>query len=319
MTGSLADAIVFALSVTLPSILLLVLGWYLQYSDQVDNRFCDQASKIVFRYSLPALLFFSIYGSNVDFASQLRLVLAGCASALVLFIGAEIIARYRIASPKDQGVFVQGVYRANTVIVGLAFVSSAYGPEGVATGAVFGGAMTLLYNVLAVLTLSRATATDGKLNPRLMLRQIASNPLVIAILLALAARALAVPVSSLLKETGHYLAVLSLPLALICAGATLDMRSLFNVSGVSLWASLGRLLVAPIVAVLAGFAFGLQGMTMGVLYLMSATPVAAASYVMAKAMGANDVAAANILGLTTVGAMPVAAIGISFLHAMGWM
>lgn len=113
--------------------------------------------------------------------------------------------------------------------------------------------------------------------------------------------------------------MLALPLALMCAGATLDVRSLFKVSDVSLWSSLGRLLIAPVVAVLVGIAFALDGMSMGVLFLMTATPVAAASYVMAKAMGANDVAAANIVGLTTIGAMSVAAIGIASLRLVGWM
>ena len=68
-----------------------------------------------------------------------------------------------------------------------------------------------------------------------------------------------------------------------------------------------------------GWAFGLQGIAMGVLFMMMATPVAAASSVMAKAMGANDVAAANIVGLTTIGAMPVAAAGIALLRSLGWL
>ena len=72
-------------------------------------------------------------------------------------------------------------------------------------------------------------------------------------------------------------------------------------------------------AIVTGLAFGLEGMSMGVFFLMSATPVAAASYVMAKAMGANDVAAANIVGITTIGAMPVAAVGIASLRLLGWM
>lgn len=319
MTGSFLDAAFFALSVTLPSILLLVLGWYLRRSEQVDLRFCDQASKVVFNYSMPALLFFSIYANKSDMSEQLNLILAGMVSSTILFIGSEIVARRTVKDVRDQGVFVQGVFRANLMIMGLAFVTSAYGTEGVAIAAVYGGALTLFFNILAVLTLSRASSTDGKFHPMLMVRQIVKNPLIISIVLALVAKAVNVPVSPLLAETGRYLAVLALPLALICAGATLDVRSLFKVSDVSLWSSLGRLFIAPPVAVLVGMAFGLEGMAMGVLFLMTATPVAAASYVMAKAMGANDVAAANIVGITTIGAMPVAALGIASLRLMGWM
>ena len=90
-------------------------------------------------------------------------------------------------------------------------------------------------------------------------------------------------------------------------------------SDISLQASIGRLLVAPLVAVATGLAFGLSGVPMGVLYLMSATPVAAASYVMARAMGGNDVAAANITGITTFGAMFSAAAGIVVFRSFGLM
>lgn len=312
------QAVVFALSVTMPSVLLLVLGWFLRRTDQIDGRFVDQASKLVFRYSMPALLFFSIYANNADYTQQWPLIAAGGLASVLLFLLAEWVAQRRIGAPADRGVFVQGVYRANTMIVGLAFVANAYGSEGVAVGAVYGGAMTLLYNVLAVITLSRARS-DGGIDLMLMMRQVGTNPLILAILAALAARATTLPVSPLLQQTAHYLAVIALPLALICAGASLDMKSLFNVSDVSLWSSLGRLVGAPLVAVGVGWAFGLQGMAMGILFLMMATPVAAASYVMAKAMGANDVAAANIVGVTTVGAMPVAALGIALLRTAGWM
>ena len=55
---------------------------------------------------------------------------------------------------------------------------------------------------------------------------------------------------------------------------------------------------APVLAILFGWAFDLRGIEMGILFLMTATPVAAASYVMAKAMGGNEVMAANIMGIT---------------------
>ena len=78
-------------------------------------------------------------------------------------------------------------------------------------------------------------------------------------------------------------------------------------------------MVAPLVAVAVGLLFGLRGIPMGVLFLMSAMPVAAASYVMAKSMGGNEVAAANIIGITTFGAMFSAAIGITALRSTGLM
>ena len=84
-----------------------------------------------------------------------------------------------------------------------------------------------------------------------------------------------------------------------------------------MWSSVGRLIVAPIVAVIVGLVFALSSMELGVMLLMTASPAAAASYVMAKAMGANDVAAANIIGITTVGAMPTMAVSLTLLRFFG--
>ena len=316
MAGSFFDAVLFSIGVTLPSILLLFLGWYLRRSKQIDQRFCDQASKVVFNYSLPALLFFSIYTSHTNLMENLSVVLAGSICIMTLFIGAEIIGRKKIKDQRDRGVFVQGVFRANMMIIGLAFVSSAYGSAGVAIAAIFGGVLTLLLNVLAVITLSGASG-NSKLNPLLMTRQITTNPLIIGIIAALICKWLQLPISPLIAEAGGYVSALALPLALICAGATLDLKKIFNAGDIALWSSIGRLIVAPFISVGIGLAFGLDSMSMGIMLLMTASPAAAASYVMAKAMGANDVAAANIIGITTLGAMPTMAISLTLLRYFG--
>lgn len=51
------EAVEFALAVTLPNALLLIFGWLLQRSGQIDGHFAHQAAKLVFHYGLPMLLF----------------------------------------------------------------------------------------------------------------------------------------------------------------------------------------------------------------------------------------------------------------------
>ena len=318
MSSGFLAALLFAITVTLPYGLLLVAGWLLRRSGQIDAHFCAQASKIVFNYGLPVLLFMSLMEQTPEYGRQLTLLLAGLASTLVLFFGAELYVWKWVKEPLDKGVFVQGVFRSNLGIAGLAFVDNAYGTQGVAVAAVYVGVVTIIYNVLAVITLSRSGGSAWQ-KLRLVGWKIVTNPLIVAIVLALGMQALHIGVPKPLLQTANYVGNISLPLALICAGATFDARSMLKMSDISLQASIGRLLVAPLVAVASGLAFGLSGVPMGVLYLMSATPVAAASYVMARAMGGNDVAAANITGITTFGAMFSAAAGIVVLRSLGLM
>lgn len=324
------DAIVFALNIVLPNLILMGLGFFMYKQGQISKAFIDQASKLVFNYALPCLLFFSVIKSKVDFAEQLNLIAAGLLVTLVLFFGSEIYAKYFIERNEDKGVFVQGVFRSNMAIIGLATVANAYGNEGLSIGAVYMGVITLVFNVLAVITLTRTPTGESKPQARqrgyaLMLgKKIVTNPLILSLLAAFAYKALAASLNlpqlpNVVTQTGSLLAALSLPLALICAGATIDMRSMLALSGLSMQASLGRIVIAPVLAVLVGLAFGLTGVHLGVLFLMVASPTAAASYVMAKAMGGNEVLAANILAFTTVFSLFGMAIGAAILRGLGWM
>lgn len=317
------EAIVFAITIVLPNLALMGLGFFMQRRGEASQTFIDQSSNFVFNYCLPCLLFFSVVDSEVDYGKQITLIVAGILVTFILFIGAEVYARRFVSRPVDQGVFVQGIFRSNMAIIGLATVANAYGERGLSIGAVYMGVVTILFNILAVITLSRVSkSVDDTWVSRstMIIKKLFTNPLIIALLAAFAYKALPLPpITGVIHTTGDLLAAVALPLALICAGASIDLKSMLHPSGLSMQASIGRIVVAPIIAIAVGLSFELTGVHMGVLFLMAASPTAAASYVMAKAMGGNDVLAANILAFTTVVGMFGMAIGAAMLRALGWM
>ena len=317
------DAIVFAITIVLPNLALMWLGFFMQRRGEASQTFIDQASSFVFNYCLPCLLFFSVVDSDVDYSKQITLIVAGILVTFMLFIGAEIYAKYFVSKPADQGVFVQGIFRSNMAIIGLATVANAYGERGLSIGAVYMGVVTILFNILAVITLSRVSkSVDDTWVSRstMIVKKLFTNPLIIALVAAFAYKALPLPpITGVIHTTGDLLAAVALPLALICAGASIDLKSMLHPSGLSMQASIGRIVIAPLIAIAIGLGFGLSGVHMGVLFLMAASPTAAASYVMAKAMGGNDVLAANILAFTTVVGMFGMAIGAATLRALGLM
>ncbi len=319
----MSAAIIFAITIVAPNLFLMGLGFFMQRRGEASQTFINQASYFVFNYCLPCLLFFSVVDSEVDYAKQLTLIAAGVLITFILFIGAEIYAKRFIRAPTDQGVFVQGIFRSNMAIIGLATVANAYGEQGLSIGAVYMGLVTILFNILAVITLSRVSkkADDTWVSRTvLIVKTLFTNPLMIALLSAFAYKALPLPpITGVIHTTGDLLAAIALPLALICAGASIDLKSMLNPSGLCMQASIGRIVIAPIVAIVVGLGFGLSGVHMGVLFLMVASPTAAASYVMAKAMGGNEILAANILAFTTVVGMFGMAIGAAILRAQGLM
>lgn len=315
------DALVFAVTIVLPNLFLMGLGFFIRKRGQIGQHFIDQGSFFVFNYCLPALLFFSVVDSEVDYGKQIVLIAAGVVVTFLLFIGSEIYAKSFVRDPADQGVFVQGVFRSNMAIIGLATVANAYGDTGLSIGAVYMGIVTILFNVLAVITLSRVSknANDTWMTRiRDVGKKLMTNPLIIALLAAFIYKALPLPpITGVIHTTGDLLAAVALPLALICAGASINVRSMLSPSGLSMQASIGRIIIAPLVAIAVGLGFGLTGVHLGVLFLMVSAPTAAASYVMAKAMGGNDILAANILAFTTVVGMFGMAIGAAVLRGLG--
>ncbi|WP_044471147.1 AEC family transporter [Mannheimia massilioguelmaensis] len=319
MKTDFLSSLLFSISVTLPTILLLALGIYLRNKKMIDDKFCEQATKVVFNVTLPVLLFFSVYGKNIDYHSQLKILSVGIIGTTLLFILAEIFAAKFIIEKRERGIFVQAIYRGNNGILGLAFCIAAFGESATAPASIYSAAVIFLYNILAVITLTRSLAT-GKVSIPLILKGIIKNPLIIGIVLALIANSMSLELPKPLLSTGHYLANVTLPLALICAGATINFSVFSNkTSQVVLLGSFGRLFITPIFMVIVAKCFGLDGMLLGVVALMNTTPVASAMYAMVRGMGGNATIAANIIGITTVGSMITTSLIILVLSQIGWI
>lgn len=307
----------FSLSVTGPIFVVLALGVWLRRIGMVDDGFVEKGSRLVFNISLPVLLFLSVASTHIGGAIRPGLIGFGLLGTLAVYLLLEWIARAAVEPARDRGVFVQGAFRANMGIVGLAYCMNAYGEAGVATASLFVGFVTILFNILAILTLSRSLQRGS--GPRHILRGVLTNPLIIGIVAALPLSWLGIPLPKVLAQAGHYVAGLTLPLALLCTGAALDFQTLRQELRNTAGAAAAKLLGVPLVFALGGVALGFRGMELGVLMLLTSAPSAAASYVMTRAMGGNDTLAANIIALTTVGSILTTALWVMVLRGLGLM
>jgi predicted permease len=202
-------------------------------------------------------------------------------------------------------------------IIGLAYCVNAYGEPGLLVSSLYLGLVTILFNILSVITLSRSL--HKRQGVWRIVRGIATNPLIIAIGLALPVSWFDITLPALLLQSGQYFADLTLPLALLCTGASLNFRTLRGEIGNTLTAAACKLLVIPVLFTLVGALLGFRGIDLGVLMLMSSAPTATASYVMVRAMGGNATLAANIVVLTTLGSLFTTSLGIMALKGLGMM
>lgn len=310
---SYLDNLGFALSVTMPIFLVMAVGWFLRLVEIIDYAFVETGSQLVFKVALPTLIFLNLVQlelTSVFSPAQLALALGLTMAGFVLLW--RLSGWLRLAPP-DRGVFVQGAFRGNLGVVGMAVCASLYGAEGLAVGAVLLAVMTFLYNVLSVYAL--AAATGGTTPWRKIWWGILRNPLIISILLGTAAILVDLQLPPLLVQTGDYFSAMTLPLALLCVGASINREAWRSVSSLSLWGVALKLLILP--AAYTGIAalFGFEGVLLGTLFAMFAAPTATVSYVMARAMRGNSELAAGIVALSTLLAPITLSLGIYLLSA----
>ncbi|CAL95167.1 AEC family transporter [Azoarcus olearius] len=308
------DVLAFSFSVTGPIFVILALGVWLLRIGMVNDAFIEVGSRVVFNFALPSLLFLSIARTRIEDTTNPGLIAFGVGATVLSWLALEWLAARTVHPAEDRGVVVQGAFRSNLGIIGLAYCVNAYGQAGLATASLYVGIVTIVFNVLSVITLSRSLHKSS--SPARMLRGIATNPLIIGIVLALPVSASGIQLPRVLLQSGQYLADLTLPLALLCTGASLNFRSLRADFRNTAFAVVGKQVAIPLLFAAGGIAFGFRGIELGVMLLLASAPTAAASYVMARAMGGNAALAANIVALTTLASLLTTSLAITALRAL---
>lgn len=312
------NSLAFSLNVTGPIFLILSLGVYLKRIGILTDAFVEAGSRLVFNVTLPALLFISVSKTQLSDSANFALIGLGAVLTLISYLLLEVFAYFSVQPPEDRGVVVQGAFRSNMGIIGLAYCANAYGEAGVVAASLYLGLITILFNILSVITLSRSLHKQGQgLMP--IIKGIAKNPLIIGILLALPVSYLEWKLPEVVLKSGEYFAQMTLPLALLCTGASLSFKSMRQDLHNTMSASLGKLILIPVIFILGGIWAGFTGISLGVMALMAFAPTAAASYVMVRAMGGNSVLAANIIAVTTLGSVLSTSLGIALLKAANLM
>ncbi|UYG08582.1 AEC family transporter [Halomonas sp. M4R1S46] len=311
----MADVLLGTLEVSLPVFAMVFVGALLKRLGWIDQAFVNTASSLVFKATMPTLLFLSILRADPDMALNLGLV--------GFYLGVSTLAFGLIwlwALPRcphdDRGVFVQGAFRGNCGIVGLALSASMYGDLGLSLGGIMAGAIIVLNLVLSAIVLAVYSPTVSS-HPLAILRDVAANPLILGIVAALPLNYLGVQLPAWLMTSGDYLASLSLPLALICIGGGLSVSAARQSSALSLEASLWKVVLMPALGILLALPLGFRGAELGILFLFLGSPSAAVAYVMARGAGANATLAASIIVISTLLSLLTISAGLFTLTTFG--
>lgn len=312
------SSLLFTAQVVAPVFIIVLIGVLLQHRGVINESFNSTASHIVFRVTLPALVFQNIAASSFDrvFSGKLILFIVICAT--IMFSLATLISIPLTRNGRDQGAFIQGSSRSNYAIIGSALIHNAFGDSGLAIAAIVLALIMPFYNIYSILALSLPMHKEKSLTFSKTMLDIVTNPLIIAAVLALPFSIFTIPLHPIIIRAIGYLANLTLPLALLAIGGRLTFHSLRKDFRLAVAAAFNKLFFMPIVFTTAAVLLGFRGAQLGAAFFLFAAPTAVASFPMAEAMGSNGRLAGNIVLVTTLVSVLTISIGVYVLKSLNY-
>lgn len=274
---------------------LIAIGLLLRrvWSDSFNRGFWTGAEKLVYYVLFPALLFNAINRAQFSLATEatvLGVAVAAFFSAVLLGFAGRWVVR---PAPDVFASCVQTAFRYNSYI-GLALAYSLLGARGVALLALVLGVCIPLANVFAVYALARHAE-------RGLLRELASNPLIVATVSGLVTNLLGWKLPTLLSTSLlDRLGSGGLALGLLCIGAGLTLDNLQAPRRVIAYFTTVKLALFPAIALGLAWLAGLRGLEAQLVVLFAALPTASTAYVLAARMGGQAAPVAFTITLQTL-------------------
>lgn len=298
------DNFLYSANTVLPVLVMVLLGYLLKRIGFLDTAFFSQSERFVFKISLPCMLFLEVSGAGGAESFNFKLVAFCCAGIIGTVALLWILVPCIVKGNDKRGAIIQGIYRSNFAVLGVPLATNMFGDEGAQVIAITMPFVIILFNVFAVILLSVFAPKEARLTPRQLavttLRTIFTNPLIIAVVLALPFLLLDWELPMLLKKSATYLSNTTFALALMSLGSGVTLSALRGKLRYSLPAALGKTVVLPLIMVVLGVLCGFRGIELGLILILFGTPSAVSSYIMAKNMKSDHELAGQILLLTTL-------------------
>jgi len=286
----------------LPVFLILVLGHLLRRNHIPSEEYWNYADKLVYWVLFPALLFYTTSSMDLpgDFPVRYALVLLGGfgAATLTALLGARLLT---LAAPAASSV-LQGAARHNT-FVAIAVATRLYGDEGLALAALATSVLVPVTNVVVVTAMVAMLQPGGMGTATLLptiVRELARNPLIIAIALGFGVNATAAGEIPVLHDTVEILGRAALPTVLLCIGASLRVQAMQTSMGPFLLSAGAKLVVSPLAIVGLGWWLGLAGAALQVAVIYGAVATASSGYALARQLGGDAPLMAALITLQTL-------------------
>lgn len=285
----------------LPLCILILLGKTLQRFRLASSEFFQVSDRLLYFVFFPVMLFWKIGSPGSSNGLDWHLVLAILLAILSVSLLSLLYMKLIRAPAFSVGSFSQCCYRFNTY-VGLAVILSVFGEEGVRQFGIILIFSIPFINLLAVSTLIwfSGQSCEGSRKLRQMGLSIGTNPLILGCLAGFVYSHIGFPFPSFIENTFRLLSSVSLPLALLSIGSSLQFCKLRYHFKLAMAASVAKLLILPAMGYFFLWALRVKGLPLTIAMTYFSLPTATSIYILSSQLNSDiDVASAGIV-LSTV-------------------
>ena len=309
------ENLLLSFNVVAPLMVYILAGVLLRRFGVVSVDVCRALSRVVYYVAVPALVFVNILTSDFSAVLTDPFILVLAIGILLLFaLSMWLVPRF-CSDRRRCGPIVQGIFRSNDGIFGLAVALPLLGSDRMAL-MIAGITMTVpIYNTLAVTSME--LFRGGKPNVWTIGKRVVTNPIIIACVLGLLFGALHVTLPTFLLSSLTKIAGCCAPLGFLALGGTLTFASFRKNRRALSVVTLLRLVVVPIVYVGIVYLLGYRGEHLLVALIIFGAPAAVTTYAMACAMDGDDELAGGIVSLTSALSIPTMFLFIFLLKQLG--
>ena len=293
--------------ITVASVLLVIMtGYALSRFLMTDPSFWQGVSKLCYWVLFPIMLVKVLAGADFTGAWVGDLIMLLWGALLLMVVFSLLSGRILGLSGPSTSSILQGNLRHNT-FVGIAIMGDMLGVRGIELAALATGILVPTVNVLCVVIMMRLNASDmGKgeqTMKRLIVKELARNPLIIAVVLGIAINLSGLSIPALIAQTMDLLSRAALPMLLMAVGASMKFRAISSNWQALLSVLVGKGFLMPGFALAVGLLLALPAEAIMVAVVFTALPTAAAAYALAQQLKGDVSLMADIISVQTLVSM----------------
>lgn len=302
------------LNILYPVFVYMALGKLLSKRKHLSNDLVISLNRILFRVLLPVKLYIEIIQSDFRSIFNPRLIIFTLTSVIVVMVISIFLVSRIKTDRKNIPVIIQGTYRSNYIMYGVAIASTMYPGKDLGVITVLAAFTVPLFNLISVIVFELFNGNN--VDFKLVFKKIFSNNIVRAGILGLTTVALNISLPKNLLSPFIVIGNCSTPIGLMCIGTMVSFESLSKYRKELFIVSLGRLVIVPLLIVPVAVALNFRNMELAAAFILFSGPIATSSCPMAYEMGGNGELAGVAVAVTSTLVLVTIFIGIFILKSL---